>query len=202
MPWRSVFCNRDQDPDRYPRAAVRWHSRFCSEVRNVAPEDAQLALAALLALRGPRPDPGASRDRAPARRSLVLRRSPLLPRVEEAGVAPAPAATLHIAPLRRVVAVEARHERVHPGVQRVRADRRRAGRSARVRATAASPGTGASRPGRQACRLEERSLSDPEVGRSLGAIQVGSGSAAGATLRPDARRSALTARSGERSSDP
>jgi hypothetical protein len=50
---------RDQDPEKYERAAVRWHSRFCSEVRHLSPEDAQLALAALLALRGPHPDPGA-----------------------------------------------------------------------------------------------------------------------------------------------
>ncbi len=47
---------RDQDPARYERAAVRWHSRFCSEARNVTHEDAQLALAALAALRGARPE--------------------------------------------------------------------------------------------------------------------------------------------------
>jgi hypothetical protein len=50
---------RDQAPDLFERAAVRWHSRFCREVRNVAAEDAQLALAALMALDGPRPDTGA-----------------------------------------------------------------------------------------------------------------------------------------------
>jgi hypothetical protein len=50
---------RDQAPDRFERAAVRWHSRFSREVRNIASEDAHLALAALLALKGPRPDTGA-----------------------------------------------------------------------------------------------------------------------------------------------
>jgi hypothetical protein len=50
---------RDQAPDLFERAAVRWHSRFCREVRNVAGEDAQLALAALMALDGPRPATGA-----------------------------------------------------------------------------------------------------------------------------------------------
>jgi CBS-domain-containing membrane protein len=41
------------------RAAVRWHSRFCAEARNVRHEDAQLALAALAALRGVHPESGA-----------------------------------------------------------------------------------------------------------------------------------------------
>jgi hypothetical protein len=50
---------RDQDPARYERAAVRWHSRFCAEARNVTPEDAQLAPAALGSLRGARPESGA-----------------------------------------------------------------------------------------------------------------------------------------------
>jgi hypothetical protein len=50
---------RDQAPDLFERAAVRWHSRFCREVRRVSAEDAQLALAALLALNGPRPETGA-----------------------------------------------------------------------------------------------------------------------------------------------
>jgi hypothetical protein len=32
---------RDQDPARYTRAAVRWHSPFCAEARNITPEDSQ-----------------------------------------------------------------------------------------------------------------------------------------------------------------
>jgi hypothetical protein len=40
------------DRDRYDRAAVRWHARWCLEVRPVA-DESQLALAALRALRGP-----------------------------------------------------------------------------------------------------------------------------------------------------
>lgn len=42
----------DREPSRYEAAAVRWHSRFCREVRPTMP-DAQLALAALHALPGP-----------------------------------------------------------------------------------------------------------------------------------------------------
>jgi hypothetical protein len=41
----------DREPERYERAAVRWHSRFCREVRPSLP-DAQLALSALHALAG------------------------------------------------------------------------------------------------------------------------------------------------------
>ena len=50
---------RDQAPDLFERAAVRWHSRFCREVRSVSSQDAQLALAALIALEGARPETGA-----------------------------------------------------------------------------------------------------------------------------------------------
>lgn len=41
----------DREPARYEAAAVRWHSRFCREVRPSL-ADAQLALAALHALAG------------------------------------------------------------------------------------------------------------------------------------------------------
>jgi hypothetical protein len=41
----------DKDPGRYEAAAVRWHSRFCREIRPSLPE-AQLVLAALHALSG------------------------------------------------------------------------------------------------------------------------------------------------------
>jgi hypothetical protein len=40
------------DPDRFDRAAVRWHARWCLEARPL-PDEAQLAFAALRALRGP-----------------------------------------------------------------------------------------------------------------------------------------------------
>jgi hypothetical protein len=50
---------RDRDPARFPRAAIRWHARLSRETGGLAPEDAQLALAALLALAGPRPETGA-----------------------------------------------------------------------------------------------------------------------------------------------
>ena len=41
------------DSQRYERAIVRWHGRFCLEVRGVGAGEAQLALAALRALSGP-----------------------------------------------------------------------------------------------------------------------------------------------------
>jgi hypothetical protein len=50
---------RDQDPARFERAVLRWHARFCVETRSLTTQDAQLALSALIALRGPRPDAGA-----------------------------------------------------------------------------------------------------------------------------------------------
>jgi hypothetical protein len=40
------------DTGRFDRAAVRWHARWCLEVRPL-PDESQLALAALRALRGP-----------------------------------------------------------------------------------------------------------------------------------------------------
>ena len=48
----------DREPARYEAAAVRWHSRFCREVRPSL-ADAHLALAALHALAGPRADAAA-----------------------------------------------------------------------------------------------------------------------------------------------
>ncbi len=50
---------RDQDPSRYERAALRWHARFCAEVRGLSTDDAQLALSALASLGGSRPESGA-----------------------------------------------------------------------------------------------------------------------------------------------
>src|SRR4051794_21567790 len=42
----------DTEPERYGRAIVRVHGRLCAEARSITPADAQLALAALCALRG------------------------------------------------------------------------------------------------------------------------------------------------------
>jgi len=44
---------RDKAPDRYSRAALRWHGRLCREV-NVTLEEAQAVLAALVLLAGER----------------------------------------------------------------------------------------------------------------------------------------------------
>ena len=50
---------RDTDPERFDRAIVRWHARFCLEVRGIGVGEAQLALAALRGLRGPELEPAA-----------------------------------------------------------------------------------------------------------------------------------------------
>lgn len=41
---------READPERFERAAVRWHGRLCLELRGLSPVGAQLAFAALLGL--------------------------------------------------------------------------------------------------------------------------------------------------------
>ena len=46
------------DSQRYERAIVRWHVRFCLEVRGIGAGEAQLALAALRALSGPSHEAG------------------------------------------------------------------------------------------------------------------------------------------------
>ena len=44
---------RDKEPRRFPRAALRWHGRFCREV-DVSLEEAQAVLSALALLAGGR----------------------------------------------------------------------------------------------------------------------------------------------------
>ena len=44
---------RDKQPERYPRAALRWHGRLCREV-DVSLEEAQAILAALVVMAGER----------------------------------------------------------------------------------------------------------------------------------------------------
>jgi hypothetical protein len=44
---------RDKAPERFPRAALRWHGRFCREVE-VSLEEAQAVLALLVLLAGER----------------------------------------------------------------------------------------------------------------------------------------------------
>jgi hypothetical protein len=44
---------RDKTPERYPRAALRWHGRLCREV-DVSLEEAQAILAALVVMAGER----------------------------------------------------------------------------------------------------------------------------------------------------
>lgn len=47
-----LLCRRE--PKRFPRAALRWHGRYCIEVRDVGLEEAQVLLAALAALPSPK----------------------------------------------------------------------------------------------------------------------------------------------------
>jgi hypothetical protein len=49
----------DREPEKFSRAAVRWHGRYCREVRDVGLEEAQAVLACLGVLRGPRREPAA-----------------------------------------------------------------------------------------------------------------------------------------------
>jgi hypothetical protein len=44
---------RDKEPERYPRAALRWHGRVCREV-DVSLDEAQAILAALVVMAGER----------------------------------------------------------------------------------------------------------------------------------------------------
>jgi hypothetical protein len=59
---------RDKAPERYPRAALRWHGRLCREV-DVSLEEAQAVLAALALLAGER-----KRNAALALAELLSRR--------------------------------------------------------------------------------------------------------------------------------
>jgi hypothetical protein len=49
----------DSEPSRFERAALRWHGRYCQEVRDVDLIEAQAVLACLAGLRGSRPEPAA-----------------------------------------------------------------------------------------------------------------------------------------------
>jgi hypothetical protein len=59
---------RDKAPERFPRAALRWHGRYCREV-DVSLEEAQAILAALVLLAGDR-----KRNAALALAELLSRR--------------------------------------------------------------------------------------------------------------------------------
>jgi hypothetical protein len=49
-----VLLLHEKEPRRFGRAALRWHGRYCREVRDVDLDAGQAVLAALCALRGPR----------------------------------------------------------------------------------------------------------------------------------------------------
>jgi hypothetical protein len=49
-----VLLLLDRDTERFGRAALRWHGRYCREVRNVDLDEGQAVLAALGGLRGRR----------------------------------------------------------------------------------------------------------------------------------------------------
>jgi hypothetical protein len=52
----------EHDPDRFERAAVRWHARFALETPGVTLAESQLVLAALAGLSGPAPPSGPRRS--------------------------------------------------------------------------------------------------------------------------------------------
>ena len=54
-----VLLLLDAEPNRYSRAALRWHARYCSELR-VDLAEAQAVLTLLAALRSSRPKPAAA----------------------------------------------------------------------------------------------------------------------------------------------
>jgi hypothetical protein len=72
---------RDQAPEKYERAALRWHSRYCRELRDVGLNEAQAVLALLALLEGPKREAAANAlaDLCDSRRlgpvSLVLLKS-------------------------------------------------------------------------------------------------------------------------------
>jgi hypothetical protein len=49
----------DSRPEKFARAALRWHGRYCREVTGVGLEEGQAVLASLSALRGPRAEAAA-----------------------------------------------------------------------------------------------------------------------------------------------
>jgi hypothetical protein len=69
-----VLLVRDREPMRYPKAALRWHARYCSERPNVSLEAAMSLLALLIHLQSgdPRPPGRALRELFTARRENEL----------------------------------------------------------------------------------------------------------------------------------
>jgi hypothetical protein len=49
----------DSEPSSFERSALRWHGRYCHEVKDVDLVEAQAVLACLAGLRGTRPAPAA-----------------------------------------------------------------------------------------------------------------------------------------------
>jgi hypothetical protein len=64
-----VLLIRDQQPEKFTRAALRWHSRYFCDQRDVDLTEAQAVLGLLAGLQGRRPKPAAE-----ALASLVHRR--------------------------------------------------------------------------------------------------------------------------------
>jgi hypothetical protein len=68
------------DPGRFRRAALRWHSRYCAEVPDVALEEAHAVLACLAGLVGRQPKPAAAALAELVRRRGLERASEVLAR--------------------------------------------------------------------------------------------------------------------------
>ena len=54
-----VLLIAEKEPVRFERAALRWHGRYCREIRDVDPHEAEAVLALLFMLRGRRRDTAA-----------------------------------------------------------------------------------------------------------------------------------------------
>jgi hypothetical protein len=62
-----VLLVSDRAPEKFPRAALRWHGRYCREIRNVSLAEAQAVLATLALLPTVR-ERGGDRDHTSTRR--------------------------------------------------------------------------------------------------------------------------------------
>jgi hypothetical protein len=66
----------DQDRERFERAVIRWHARYCQQARDVTPTEGQAVLALLAMLSGPR------RPQASCALAQLCDRSGMLPIAE------------------------------------------------------------------------------------------------------------------------
>ena len=51
---------REREPAKFPRLALRWHGRFCTEMKDIGLDEARLVLELLTAIGGPTPCPASN----------------------------------------------------------------------------------------------------------------------------------------------